>query len=175
MSQHSTPAPGWTCVLLRHAHAGNPAAWHRSDDLRPLSRLGWLQASDVVGALSGLRLRSLLTSPASRCRQTLLPLSNTLSLEVEPRAELSLKGDREHLVALLSSPESDGMVVCTHGEVIEDVLDRWPGMNGHRREPTAKGGCWIISGSDGAPVDLTYVAPLRAEKAPQPDEVAASG
>src|SRR3954452_23548577 len=123
----------WTCVLVRHGEAGDRSAWQGPDDLRPLGPLGWLQAADLVDAVDDIRVRALLTSPSTRCLQTLLPLSHVTSLDVETVAGLSLHGDPSLLLAWLMSADSDGVVVCTHGEVIEDVLDGWPWMPGQQR------------------------------------------
>jgi phosphohistidine phosphatase len=58
--------------LLRHADAGDPAAWRGDDDDRPLSEKGELQAERLGAFLAGLGFRAdaLISSPKARARRT---------------------------------------------------------------------------------------------------------
>ena len=42
-------------LLLRHAHAGDPVAWTKSDDIRPLSKKGRDQAARMAAYLAARR------------------------------------------------------------------------------------------------------------------------
>jgi len=58
--------------LLRHAHAGNPAAWHGPDEKRPLSEKGRRQAERLGGFLAsvGFDPDAIISSPKLRASQT---------------------------------------------------------------------------------------------------------
>ena len=53
-------------LLVRHAAAGDRAAWKGDDRLRPLDGRGRQQAAWLAGVLSGFRMRRLLSSPFRR-------------------------------------------------------------------------------------------------------------
>ncbi len=58
--------------LLRHADAGDPAAWEGPDEARPLSRKGRRQAERLGEFLAGVRFApsALISSPMLRARET---------------------------------------------------------------------------------------------------------
>lgn len=58
--------------LLRHAHAGNPAAWDGPDERRPLSDKGKQQADRLGRFLAGIGFQpgAIITSPKVRAAQT---------------------------------------------------------------------------------------------------------
>ena len=58
--------------LLRHAHAGDPAAWEGPDDVRPLSDKGRGQAERLGKFLArvGFRADAIVTSPKRRALET---------------------------------------------------------------------------------------------------------
>jgi phosphohistidine phosphatase SixA len=105
-------------LLVRHAHAGNKRHWRGPDAERPLSIRGWAQAEGLLDTLADFRVERLLTSPWLRCRQTLLPLAAALDLDLESVEDLGTDGDMDALVDLLAARDSDGAVLCTHGEVL---------------------------------------------------------
>ena len=131
-------------VLLRPA-ATRDDAQAVPRDFRSLSESGWRQATHVARELRHLKIRALLSSPSLACRQTLLPLAATLSLEIEPYRGLSHDADRTRVLRLLLSPESAGVVVCTHDEVIDDVLEQFQHPSFADGHPVlAMDGCWLI-------------------------------
>ena len=69
--------------LIRHAHAGSRSAWDKADHKRPLSDRGEGQAKLIGAALADAGIDELWTSPALRCRQTLIPLAEATGLEVQ--------------------------------------------------------------------------------------------
>lgn len=120
------PAPGWTYALVCPADSGEWRAEDGPDDFRPLSPLGWSQAADVIEVLRPIRPRWLLSSPSLRCRQTLVPTAEALELDIEANAGLMLRGNREPLMRLMSSPDADGVVLCTQQAVIDEIIGRLP-------------------------------------------------
>jgi len=107
-----------TSVLVRHASAGDRDAWDSDDRLRPLDARGRRQAADLVELLSPLGIGRVLSSPYVRCIETVEPLGAKLGLPVEQDERLAEGAGRAALELL----REDGVVCCTHGDVVEDVL-----------------------------------------------------
>jgi phosphohistidine phosphatase SixA len=127
-------------LLVRHAHAGNKRHWSGPDAERPLSIRGWAQAEGLLETLADLRVERLLTSPSLRCRQTLLPLAAALDLELVAVEDLGTDGDVDRLAELLAARDSDGAVLCTHGEVLGELFARLRARSDvHRADIPAKG------------------------------------
>ncbi|UZG60441.1 SixA phosphatase family protein [Rhodococcus opacus] len=149
-------------VLVRHAHAGDKTGWPGRDADRPLSTLGYWQARGLVAALDGVELRALFASPATRCHQTLLPLAAERGLRIDDHPLLAVGAPPAELFAVLHSPEVDGAVFCTHGEVLDDLaqLAQAQGSTCVPSETaTAKGGAWIVDRGAGPTPTLRYLAP----------------
>jgi phosphohistidine phosphatase len=70
--------------FLRHAHAGNPAAWSGPDDRRPLSGKGEKQAERLGRFLASVAFRpdAIITSPKVRAAQTAEIVAAALGLDV---------------------------------------------------------------------------------------------
>jgi len=109
-----------TSVLVRHASAGHRLDWEHDDRLRPLDARGRRQSADLVELLRPLGVRRILSSPYVRCVQTVEPLAAALGLEVELDERLE-EGKGGAAAELL---REDGVVCCTHGDIVEAVVDR---------------------------------------------------
>ena len=109
-------------ILVRHASAGSREEWSGSDRLRPLDDRGRRQAEGLVAALAGYPVERILSSPSVRCTETVLPLAGERGLDVEERLELGERAGRESALALVDGEEGPGLVVCTHGDVVEELL-----------------------------------------------------
>lgn len=107
-----------TSVLLRHAWAGDRDDWDGDDRLRPLDERGRNQAQELVGLLAPLGVARVVSSPYVRCVETVEPLAVALGVEVE-RDDRLAEGAGDAALGLLAE---DGVVACTHGDVVEDVL-----------------------------------------------------
>jgi broad specificity phosphatase PhoE len=107
-----------SAVLLRHASAGDRDDWDGDDRLRPLDERGRLESQALVTLLLPLGVRRIVSSPYVRCVQTVEPLARELGVEVEHDDHLA-EGAGDGAASLLSE---DGVVACTHGDVIEGVL-----------------------------------------------------
>ena len=105
-------------VLLRHASAGDRAAWTGDDRLRPLDERGRAQAAALRSRLLALGVTRVLSSPYVRCTQTVAPLG----LDIELDERLAEGAPRAETFALLA--EVDAAVACTHGDVVENVIGR---------------------------------------------------
>ena len=131
-----------TVLLVRHATAGHriEGTDDQDDQLRPLDDRGRRQAEGLVDALADYDIRHVLTSPAVRCRQTVEPLAGTLGLPVVERQELAEGSTVEDVLGLVSSLNGETAVLCTHGDVVGEVLG----------EESKKGSTWVLDvGTDG--------------------------
>ena len=108
--------------LVRHAKAGDRLDNPKRDFVRPLSRNGWVQANllapRLVEAGAGAPL---LASPFTRCMQTLEPLAAALSTRVTADDCLREAKPFRPVVELLAEI-ADGAVLCSHGDLIPDVM-----------------------------------------------------
>jgi 8-oxo-dGTP diphosphatase len=109
-----------TSVLVRHASAGDRHDWHGDDHLRPLDAHGRRQAAELVDLLDSLEVRRIVSSPFTRCVETVEPLAERLGLPVELDDRLA-EGAGQAAYALVQEP---GIVCCTHGDVGGDLLGR---------------------------------------------------
>ncbi|MEZ5101496.1 MAG: phosphoglycerate mutase family protein [Thermoleophilia bacterium] len=126
-------------IVLRHASAGRRSDWEGDDELRPLDVIGRQQATALARTLAARGPTRLVSSPATRCLQTLEPLGAQLGVAVEPDARLAEGAGHRGALALLRELGDASAVLCTHGDVLGDLLDR----------STAKGGGWVVA-LDGA-------------------------
>jgi 8-oxo-dGTP diphosphatase len=107
-----------TSVLLRHAAAGDRDDWDGHDRSRPLDARGRRQAAELVELLQPLGVLRVVSSPYTRCVETVEPLAAALGLTVEQDDRLA-EGAGGAAAELL---EEDGVVACTHGDVVERLL-----------------------------------------------------
>ena len=107
--------------LVRHAKAGDRGAWQGDDADRPLSRAGERQAKAIATRLAGKRATVLYSSPYARCVGTLAPLAEELGTEVHVEQRLCEGSRFEDVLELIADIEDRG-VLCTHGDVIADVI-----------------------------------------------------
>jgi phosphohistidine phosphatase SixA len=109
-------------ILVRHASAGRREEWGGSDRLRPLDDRGRRQSEGLVAALAGCPVERILSSPYVRCIETVLPVAEQRGLVVEERLELGEGASRESALALVDAVEGPGLIFCTHGDVVEELL-----------------------------------------------------
>jgi broad specificity phosphatase PhoE len=168
-------------LLVRHGHAGTKEGWADDDGLRPLDARGRRQAEHLVGVVVPMHPTRLLSSPYARCLQTMEPLGAKTGLVIEeddaliPDAPLRALELVRSLSAepSLSEPSpaapspaapSTRIVLCTHGEVIGDVLAalaKEDGVRLSRRPPGIKGCVWVLDFRKGKVDGARYIAPRR--------------
>ncbi len=150
-------------LLVRHALAKPRKEWAGDDGVRPLSSHGLRQAEGLVAIMGNFAPRSrILSSPSLRCRQTLGPVASAQHLTVEPHDDLA-EGQSTLAVRLVRALAGTEVVVCTHGDVIAEILvaladeDRLDlGQNPRQ----AKGSVWALDGRAGAFTSAKYFAPV---------------
>ena len=134
-------------LLVRHAKAGNSDKWAPPDDLRPLTARGEAQAQNLVNLLADFEIVRVLSSPYLRCTQTVAPLAAALGLAVEPSDDLAEGQGPSGLVLARSLVGAAGhTVLCTHGDVVEEVLDE---LGVDRDGYTRKGATWVLDQEGG--------------------------
>lgn len=130
--------------LVRHAHAGSRLPGGR-DRYRPLSPQGRERAEVLAALFADLRLDRLVSSPATRCQQTLAGLSRSTGLEVEELPGLWEGSNTLDTMAELEALDGRRIVACSHGDVIPALIEQL----GMRDVPVQGRGCelgsiWIV-------------------------------
>ncbi len=99
-------------------------AWSGDGAARPLSDRGRRQAEALVDQLSRFTVSRAVSSPTVRCLDTLAPLATQRGLDVEEVEDLAEgKGRPATDLVLSMAGEAGHVVVCTHGDVIAEVLN----------------------------------------------------
>lgn len=154
--------------VVRHAKAGSRKRWTGPDDQRPLSRPGREQAAALVRLFAGRPLERIVSSPYLRCIQTLQPLAEERGIPLETSAVLAEGAPVDDALALiLASAHTGPAALCTHGDVIELLLDellrRDVPLETHSGIELKKGSTWILHVLDGKVVAAEYIPPQAAD------------
>jgi 8-oxo-dGTP diphosphatase len=159
-------SPATTILLVRHGHAGVKGGWPGDDLMRPLSSRGWAEAGEIALWATPLAPTVLISSPAKRCRQTVVPLSTKLEVPVETCDELGPTCSSDAIDVLTSlTPRADPVVLCTHGEVIQYLQRHLRGATAAGfgdDQPRDKGSIWILQVVDREVTSAHYVSPIAA-------------
>ncbi len=148
-------------LLIRHAHAGPRRDWDGDDRLRPLTEKGRRQAATLPGALQDFAPQRVLSSPYLRCVETVEPLAFELGLHVDVVEDLA-EGSGVAALALVRALADEKVALCTHGDVIPEVLvplvdeDRLD-LGPHPKQ--AKASAWVLEASGGRFTKATYLPP----------------
>ena len=135
-----------TLLLVRHAVALRRSDWTKPDHLRPLSPRGYDQAERLADQLRPFGVDRILSSPSTRCVETVQPLAARLGLPVEELPQLG-EGSGAAAAGLVDGLGS-AVVLCTHGDVLPEVLLALvPGVerDGDGEVPCAKGSTWVVT------------------------------
>jgi 8-oxo-dGTP diphosphatase len=154
-------------LLVRHAKAGSRHDWDGDDLLRPLSASGRKQADELVGLLQLFGPDRIATAPPLRCRDTVVPLADSLGLPItdEPLvSEDRFATDPDAAVARvreLAAMPGVGLV-CSQGGVIPGAVTALAGeaalpVSVDRDDvPSKKASTWVLGLRDGALVSADY-------------------
>jgi 8-oxo-(d)GTP phosphatase len=102
-------------LLVRHAWAGHSDGWDGDDGLRPLDERGREQARALVPLLDQYEVERIVSSPATRCVDTVVPLAAARGLDVGVRDELGVARQDLDGPGLVRSLAGASVVVCGHG------------------------------------------------------------
>src|SRR5215216_3316968 len=140
--------------LVRHAHAGEKHQWVGPDHDRPLSVAGQVEAHGLLTRLGGYRISRILSGPAIRCQQTVVPLAARFGLPVELTDDLAVKAAADQLLGLVTDPALETAVLCSHGEVIGQVLQQLVAGGLVLADPLRweKGSTWVLDSRGGVVV-----------------------
>ena len=146
--------------LLRHAHAGNKRTWSGPDGRRPLSATGRREAAGLVPLLHDRPIATILSSPALRCEQTVRPLAEQRGLPVGLDGRLDVDAGVDDAAGLIR-PDLDDVVLCSHGELIGQLLGllRERGAPIGRDAQWPKGSTWLLRLSGDRVAEATYLPP----------------
>lgn len=145
------------CFLIRHAHAGTRGAF--ADNTRELTDRGRAQAGALADQLADLDIRVIVTSPFTRCIQTVEPLAHRLGLPVELNPGLAEGAGTRDAIEMIEHAQFP-LALCSHGDVIGDTMHalnrRGVVLDDNR---VAKGSVWILTVADGTVTTARYLHP----------------
>ena len=148
------PSGALRVYLVRHGQALSnldPVPDLPPAELDHLTALGTRQAEAVGRALAGRGVTSVLTSPASRARETAEGIARALGLSapaVEPRLRPMERGESMEQVgdrvdglvrAVARSRRGTGVVLMAHGEVLAAYLGHIRGTSAPKQDPKGLG------------------------------------
>lgn len=131
-------------LLIRHATAGDPDAWVGDDAARPLDEEGRAGAQALVSLLEPYPINRVLTSPYLRCVQTVEPLAGARALPLEYRHELGDDADAAEALALMRGLGSSAAAVCSHVDLIRELLGEELEKGGVAVVETTAGGLTVL-------------------------------
>ena len=150
--------------IVRHAKAGRRTEWDGSDALRPLSDKGREQATALAQTLQKLSPSKLISSPATRCMQTLDPLAKAINQEIRVDERLQEHGDIAEMIELFEDVP-DLTVMSSHGDMIPELirlLER-RGMEIGSKPDWRKASVWVIQRTKrGFESAIAWAPPLLA-------------
>jgi phosphohistidine phosphatase len=117
-------APAIELLLVRHAHAGDPARWTGPDEERPLSRKGREQAARLGLLLAevGIAVDVLLSSPKRRAIETAEILGLAIGRAVVEDPRLGGPLDLGGLTAVLAAVDGPARpLVVGHDPDLSDI------------------------------------------------------
>jgi phosphohistidine phosphatase SixA len=151
---------------VRHAKAGSRRDWDGPDEERPLSKGGRKQAAAITKLLRNEPITRVMSSPYVRCRETVAPLAERLGVPVEDTGALAEGAPLSEGLSLVEKVTDQPTVLCTHGDVVGDLLHHFAGQNvrldaGDEAAPSElrfpKGSTWVFDAEDGEIVRGRYL------------------
>lgn len=149
-----------TIYLVRHASAGTRSDTDVDDWKRPLDRKGKKQTKAIRHMLIAHPISRIGSSNYTRCIATMSPLAKRLGVPVETEAAL-VEGTHPHrVVSLIADLQSESAILCSHGDVISDLVGHLFAegvpMDGPRA--WAKGSIWQLRTVNGRITSGRYIA-----------------
>lgn len=155
-----------TVFLVRHAHAGERA--RDSHDLyRQLSERGHKRALQLVDMFATRPIIGIVTSPATRCVQTVEPLARRHDLPIIEDGDLweaATVAEAFAAIERLVDPEpgaeepTGDWVVCSHGNLIPEMVGWLAGLDMPvRGRGCEKGSVWALERNDRCWTGATYL------------------
>ncbi len=146
--------------VVRHAKAGSRSGWSGADELRPLSGAGRRQAAALSRQVLAPAPTRVVTSPFLRCVQTVAPLAERLAITMDTDEALAEGASLRDALRLVEKVSDEATVLCTHGDVVGELLTHFSREGVQVGEPhMAKGSTWVLDLTYGTVVSATYVPP----------------
>jgi 8-oxo-dGTP diphosphatase len=149
-----------TIYLVRHAKAGSRSGWDGPDEQRPLSKSGRRQTAAITDVLADAAITRIYSSPYVRCVQTVEELGRRLGIPVDLSDALAEGAAIDDGVALVEKVSDDDAVLCSHGDVIGNLLQHCSSLGvplvGDRLE---KASTWVLDVEAGEIIGAHYVPP----------------
>ena len=103
-------------------------------------------------------VKRVLSSPHTRCVETVEPLAAALGLEVEV-VEALAEGNAPQALELIHELVGEDAALCTHGDVIPDVLQHLEEEGAHilSEWKWRKASTWVLEPEDGTITRAHYV------------------
>ena len=163
----SGPVRTGAVLLVRHASAGNRDEWRGDDRMRPLDDDGRDQAQELVRLLSRFEVERIVSADYLRCIQTVKPLGDSISVDVEEEALLSERGYPGHETEAVGALRSLGdqqhaVAACSQREVIPDIVRRLAKEDGVELPKSLKykkASFWALSFDGGRLCGAEYFPP----------------
>lgn len=132
--------------FIRHAAALDRELWHHVDRTRPLNEHGYHQADELARQLRSAHIERIVSSPALRCMDTVWPLARALGLPITKHDALSEGASARGALGLMRRTRARRAALCTHGDVMEQLLDELVGAGAHLNGGArfAKGAYWVL-------------------------------
>ena len=148
-----------TLYFVRHAKAASRTNWDEDDRARPLTNNGLKQADGLVSTLGPYAMSAILSSPYERCVQTVEPLARARRLKVQETRHLAEGARLKGAFRFIEDPELDDTVLCTHGDVIQELIEDLIRRRIVKASHMAldKGSTWVVEVEDGLPVGARYI------------------
>ena len=148
-----------TLYFVRHAKSGSRSHWEDDDRARPLSKSGVKQAEALVSVLGPDAISAVWSSPYLRCVQTVEPLARARRIAVQETRHLAEGARLKGAYRFIEDPDLDDTVLCTHGDVIMELVDDLIRRRIVKSSQAAfdKGSTWAVEVEDGLPVGARYI------------------
>jgi len=127
----------------------------------PAFEAGRAQARTLAASLAASGVERILSSPALRCRQTLAPLAHATGIPIEIDERLAEGGDEAKLFEAIASFRNRATALCTHGDAIGAVLERFraEGLAIEDETRCERGSCWSLEGRGERTSTIRYAPP----------------
>ncbi len=111
-----------TIYLLCHGSAGKRKKGDADDWKRPLDSRGRMQRKVIRDLLMAHPITRIGSSNYTRCVETVSPFAKRLGIPVELESALVEGGHPYRLVSLIADLQEESAVLCTHRDVIADMI-----------------------------------------------------
>jgi 8-oxo-(d)GTP phosphatase len=117
----------WPLIVVRHGKATPRSSWSGPDPLRPLDQRGQSRAAALAPLLAAFGVRRLISSPSTRCLDTLKPYAAKARITLRTKAGLSEEGFAAdetkapyHVERMIE--RGTAVAVCGHGPVLPAMI-----------------------------------------------------